>query len=171
MRLRYGYIIRCVGADKDAAGNVTAVHCTYDPETRSGTPGAERAQGQGQHPLAVGRARASRPRCGSTIGCSPCRFPGARNPHGARVEAEAAAVVAGHAPVVAGEDDDEPADAVERNYLDDLNPESKRVITAFVEPALAAARAGGRGSSSSGTATSSPISRTTRRDSPCSTAR
>ncbi len=41
VRLRYGYIVRCVGADKDAEGNVTAVHCTYDPETRSGTPGAD----------------------------------------------------------------------------------------------------------------------------------
>ena len=30
-------------------------------------------------------------------------------------------------------------EAIERNYLDDLNPGSKRVITAFVEPALAAA--------------------------------
>ena len=39
--LRYGYIVRCVGADKDADGNVTAVHCTYDPQTRSGTPGAD----------------------------------------------------------------------------------------------------------------------------------
>ena len=26
---------------KDAAGNVTAMHCTYDPATRSGTPGAD----------------------------------------------------------------------------------------------------------------------------------
>ena len=35
------YIVRCVGAEKDAAGNVAAVHCTYDPATRSGTPGAD----------------------------------------------------------------------------------------------------------------------------------
>jgi glutaminyl-tRNA synthetase len=39
---------------------------------------------------------------------------------------------------VAGEDDD-AIEVAERNYLDDLNPESKRVITAFVEPALAVA--------------------------------
>jgi glutaminyl-tRNA synthetase len=37
VRLRYGYFIKCVGVVKDAAtGEVTAVHCTYDPETRSG---------------------------------------------------------------------------------------------------------------------------------------
>ncbi len=37
VRLRYGYFIRCTGADKDpATGEILAVHCTYDPETRSG---------------------------------------------------------------------------------------------------------------------------------------
>jgi glutaminyl-tRNA synthetase len=42
VRLRYGYIIRCVDVRKDADGRVTEVHCTYDPETRSGLAGAER---------------------------------------------------------------------------------------------------------------------------------
>jgi len=37
VRLRYGYFIKCVGVVKDpTAGKVTEVHCTYDPETRSG---------------------------------------------------------------------------------------------------------------------------------------
>jgi glutaminyl-tRNA synthetase len=36
VRLRYGYIVTCTGCDKDAAGNVIAVHCTYDPETKGG---------------------------------------------------------------------------------------------------------------------------------------
>jgi glutaminyl-tRNA synthetase len=36
VRLRYGYIIKCEGVVKDAAGNVVELHCTYDPETRSG---------------------------------------------------------------------------------------------------------------------------------------
>ena len=37
MRLRYGYFIKCVNVVKDAnTGKVTEVHCTYDPETRSG---------------------------------------------------------------------------------------------------------------------------------------
>ncbi|GHT86544.1 glutamine--tRNA ligase [Spirochaetia bacterium] len=36
VRLRYGYIVTCTGFDKDAAGSITAVHCTYDPETRGG---------------------------------------------------------------------------------------------------------------------------------------
>jgi glutaminyl-tRNA synthetase len=33
----YGYFVKCVGFDKDADGNITAVHCTYDPETKSGS--------------------------------------------------------------------------------------------------------------------------------------
>jgi glutaminyl-tRNA synthetase len=36
VRLRYGYIVTCTGCDKDAAGNVSAVRCTYDPATRGG---------------------------------------------------------------------------------------------------------------------------------------
>ncbi len=36
VRLRSAYIVKCVGVDKDASGNVTAVHCTYDPATRGG---------------------------------------------------------------------------------------------------------------------------------------
>ena len=36
VRLRYGYLVRCVGVTKDEAGNVTEVHCTYDPATRGG---------------------------------------------------------------------------------------------------------------------------------------
>ena len=42
------------------------------------------------------------------------------------------------ASVVAGDDDD-GGEPVERNYIDDLNPDSKRVIRAYVEPALVAA--------------------------------
>ncbi len=41
VRLRYAYIVRCTGVDRDQAGQVTTIHCTYDPTTRSGTPGAE----------------------------------------------------------------------------------------------------------------------------------
>jgi glutaminyl-tRNA synthetase len=36
VRLRYAYIITCTGFDKDASGNITAVRCTYDPETKGG---------------------------------------------------------------------------------------------------------------------------------------
>jgi glutaminyl-tRNA synthetase len=37
VRLRYGYFIKCISIVKDpATGTVVEVHCTYDPETRSG---------------------------------------------------------------------------------------------------------------------------------------
>lgn len=37
VRLRYGYCITCTSFDKDAVtGEILAVHCSYDPETKSG---------------------------------------------------------------------------------------------------------------------------------------
>lgn len=36
VRLRYAYIVKCTHCDKDENGNVIAVHCTYDPESRGG---------------------------------------------------------------------------------------------------------------------------------------
>ena len=37
VRLRATYIIKCESVVKDASGNVTEVHCTYDPATRGGS--------------------------------------------------------------------------------------------------------------------------------------
>ena len=47
VRLRYGYFITCVSADKDSvSGEVTAIHCTYDPETRGGqSPDGRKVRG------------------------------------------------------------------------------------------------------------------------------
>ncbi len=43
VRLRYAYIIKCVGLLKDpVSGEVTEVRCTYDQETKSGGPQAQR---------------------------------------------------------------------------------------------------------------------------------
>jgi glutaminyl-tRNA synthetase len=47
VRLRYAFLVKCVRVEKDAAGSITAVHCTYDPETKSGTPGAEKRKVKG----------------------------------------------------------------------------------------------------------------------------
>jgi glutaminyl-tRNA synthetase len=43
VRLRYGYVVTCTGFDKDAAGEITAVRCAYDPATRGGNAGASSA--------------------------------------------------------------------------------------------------------------------------------
>src|SRR3546814_20665575 len=40
VRLLYGYVVECIGTDKDADGNITAVHCTYFPDSKSGTAGS-----------------------------------------------------------------------------------------------------------------------------------
>ena len=41
VRLRYGFVVECTGCDKDADGNVVAVHCNYFADSKSGTPGAD----------------------------------------------------------------------------------------------------------------------------------
>ncbi|HYH41875.1 MAG TPA: glutamine--tRNA ligase/YqeY domain fusion protein [Burkholderiales bacterium] len=100
VRLRYGYVVKCTGCDKDAEGNVTAVHCEYLPDTKSGTPGAEQVKVKGNiHWLSVPHAREGEVRLYDRL---------FRVPHPGR----------------------------EADFLDDLNPDSKRVITAQLEPAL-----------------------------------
>jgi glutaminyl-tRNA synthetase len=38
VRLRYGYLVTCVSLDRDeATGEITAIHCVYDPKTRGGS--------------------------------------------------------------------------------------------------------------------------------------
>lgn len=37
VRLMGAYFVTCVGVDKDEDGKITAIHCTYDPETKSGS--------------------------------------------------------------------------------------------------------------------------------------
>ncbi|MEO8738412.1 MAG: glutamine--tRNA ligase/YqeY domain fusion protein [Casimicrobiaceae bacterium] len=128
VRLRYAYIVRCVGADKDAAGNVTAVHCTYDPATRSGTPGAESRKVKGNiHWLSAAHAGRAEVRLYDRLFVVP-------EPGRAReVAALPGATVTASGALDEDVEFDEPT---ERNYLDDLNPQGKRVIAAYVEPAL-----------------------------------
>ena len=100
VRLRYAYVVKCVSVDKDARGNITAIHCTYDPETKSGTPGADKRKVKGAiHWLPVKHA------------------------HGAQVRLYDRLFRV-------------PQPGAERDFLEDLNPHSLRVITARVEPAL-----------------------------------
>jgi len=47
VRLRYAYIIKCVNVVKNANGEILEIHCTYDPETKSGTAGAEKRKVKG----------------------------------------------------------------------------------------------------------------------------
>lgn len=42
VRLKGAFIIKCTGVEKDAEGNVIAIRCEYDPDSRSGMPGSQR---------------------------------------------------------------------------------------------------------------------------------
>ena len=37
VRLMHAYFVKCISFEKDENGNVTVVHCTYDPETKAGS--------------------------------------------------------------------------------------------------------------------------------------
>ncbi len=46
VRLKGAYFAKCVGVDKDADGNITAVHCTYDPASKGGnSPDGRKVKG------------------------------------------------------------------------------------------------------------------------------
>ena len=108
-RLRHGYVVKCVGCDKDAAGNVVAVHCEYLPDTKSGTPGADSVKVKGNlHWVSAAHAYAAEVRLYDRLFAYPA--PGNRR--------------------------EGDAEGLERNFLDDLNPNSVKVITAQLEPAL-----------------------------------
>ncbi len=42
VRLMHAYFVKCTGFEKDENGNVTVVHCTYDPATKAGSGFNER---------------------------------------------------------------------------------------------------------------------------------
>ena len=42
VRLKNAYIVECTGCKNDENGLVTEIYCTYDPESKSGLPGADR---------------------------------------------------------------------------------------------------------------------------------
>lgn len=42
VRLMHAYFVKCTSFEKDESGNVTVVHCTYDPATKAGSGFTER---------------------------------------------------------------------------------------------------------------------------------
>lgn len=46
VRLRYAYFVTCTSVDKDEQGNITAIHCTYDPASKGGnSPDGRKVKG------------------------------------------------------------------------------------------------------------------------------
>ncbi|MBB6582919.1 glutamine--tRNA ligase/YqeY domain fusion protein [Ralstonia solanacearum] len=105
VRLRYGYVIECTGCDKDADGNITAVHANIIPDTKSGTPGADSVKVKGNiHWVSAAHALAAEVRLYDRLFSDP------------------------------------QPDSGDKNFLDALNPDSKRIVTAYLEPTLATAK-------------------------------
>jgi glutaminyl-tRNA synthetase len=106
VRLRYGFVVECTGCDKDADGNIVAVHCNYFADSKSGTPGADTYKVKGNiHWVSARHAYTTEVRLYDRLFKVP--DPGAGG----------------------------------RDFLADINPDSKLVITAQLEPALKEAQA------------------------------
>ncbi len=101
VRLRYGYVVKCTGFEKDEAGNITVVHCDYLPDTKSGTPGADAIKVKGN-----------------------IHWVSAQHAYAAEVRLYDRLFKEAH-----------PGSA-DRDYLNDLNPDSVKTITAQLEPSL-----------------------------------
>jgi glutaminyl-tRNA synthetase len=60
VRLRYAYIIKCVGVDKDPiTGEIREIRCSYDPETKSGSARSGRKVKATIHWVSAAHARAA----------------------------------------------------------------------------------------------------------------
>ena len=94
MRLRYGYIVKCIGIEDGV------VHCTHYPDSRSGSPGAEKHKVKGN-----------------------IHWVSARHAHAAKVHLYDRLFKA-------------PEPGKERDFLEDINPDSRRTVQAKLEPSL-----------------------------------
>ena len=102
VRLKYGHVIECTGANKDASGQVTEVLAQLIPDTKSGTPGSDSVKVKGVITW-VSQADALK----AEVRLYDRLFTEA-NP-----------------------------DAGGKDFLTSLNPDSLKVIEAYVEPSLA----------------------------------
>lgn len=107
VRLRYGYVVKCTGCEKDADGNVTVVHCDYLPDTKSGTDGSNSVKVKGNiHWVSANHAYEAQIRMYDRLFKE--QYPGSGD----------------------------------RDFLDDINPDSIQTITAQLEASLQEVNAG-----------------------------
>ncbi len=106
-RLKYGYVVKCTGCEKDELGNVIAVLAELVPDTKSGTPGADSVKVKGVITwVSVSEGQDAEIRLYDRL----------------FTEAQ--------------------PDSGGRNFLETLNPNSRQVVVAHVEPGLTHAAAG-----------------------------
>ncbi|MEO7337500.1 MAG: glutamine--tRNA ligase, partial [Caldimonas sp.] len=101
VRLKYGYVIECIGAEKDANGLVDAVLARVVPDTKSGTAGADAVKVKGN-----------------------ITWVGVADAQEAEVRLYDRLFV------------DEQPDTGGRDLMAGLNPDSKKVVRAVIEPSL-----------------------------------
>lgn len=112
VRLRWAYVIKCVGVEKDADGSISLVRCTYDPATRGGNiplgpDGKPTRKVQGTiHWVSAQHAVPAEVRLFDRL--FTAEQPGESGP-----------------------------DGTPRDWHHDLNPKSLDVVRAFMEPCLA----------------------------------
>ena len=100
----------------------TVVHCTYDPDTRSGTPGADARKVKGNiHWLSAAHAVPAEVRLYDRLFAVP--FPGARNPRGSARRRASPVEPASRATGRRAARKTTAPTRSERNFLDDLNPD------------------------------------------------
>jgi glutaminyl-tRNA synthetase len=101
VRLKYGYVVECTGAEKDASGRITGVLAKVVPDTKSGTPGADAVKVKGTI---------------TWLGMDDALPAEIRLYDRLFTEAQ--------------------PDAGSADYLQRLNPESKKVVRGYIEPSL-----------------------------------
>ncbi|QFT87280.1 Glutamine--tRNA ligase [Bacillus sp. THAF10] len=116
VRLKHAYFIKCEDFVKDENGNVVEIHCTYDPETKSGTGFTGRKVKGTLHWVEASQA-------------VPAEF---RLFEPLLLDEEPESEVAPEVANVAGTEE-ESVEAVEKSFLDQVNPNSMQVLNGFVE--------------------------------------
>ncbi|MGG4108765.1 glutamine--tRNA ligase/YqeY domain fusion protein [Paenibacillus lautus] len=112
VRLKHAYFIKCNDVIKDENGKVVEIHCTYDPETKSGSGFTGRKVKGTIHWVEATQAVPAEFRLFEPL---------------FKDEEEEAELV----PEVAGEAEEA---AAEKSFLDDINPNSLQIVQGFVEP-------------------------------------
>ncbi len=123
VRLKNAYIIKAEGVVKEEkTGEIKEVHCTYDPESRSGKPGAERKVKGTLHWVSAGQALKVEVRLYDYLLLD----------HKEKITEE--------------QSEEQPEEQAEtEDFIKQLNPRSREVLTdCLVEPSLARAPVGSR---------------------------
>ncbi|MGM0838293.1 MAG: glutamine--tRNA ligase/YqeY domain fusion protein [Bacillota bacterium] len=116
VRLKHAYFIKCEDFIKDEDGNVVEIHCTYDPETKSGTGFTGRKVKGTLHWVEATQAVPAEFRLFEPLLLN---------------EEPEEAEVKDVADVEANED---ASVETEKSFLDHVNPNSLQVLNGFVEP-------------------------------------